>query len=164
MFLYLKIYLIIYLNSKTMQPILFVAFSHTLTEDQIQDFKATFGDGKIITLKEVNPKLQATFSNIDPELEGSGTLQIAAQVVEEARKVNATHFYCAGELSVAYHSIYLAIEGYRWDDEIKEVVWDLKPLTCLTSTTKRVAIERVNADGSITTQHTFKHVKWRVII
>lgn len=147
-----------------MQPILFVAFSHTLTEDQIQDFYSTFGNGQIITLKEVNPVLQATFSNIDPELEGSGTLQIAAQVVEEARKVNATHFYCAGELSVAYNAIYLATERYNWCELKKEVDWSAKPMTCLTSTTKRVAVEKVNTDDTITTQHTFKHVKWRVII
>lgn len=97
------------------QVILFVAFSHTLTEKQVEDFKLNYGkfvgdlnypneqfdsrayEIEIVTLKEVDPLLQNQVSNVPADSDLSYIKELAKAVVAEAIKVKATHFYVAGE-------------------------------------------------------------------
>ncbi len=104
---------------------LFVAFSHTLTDSQIEDFFkmvcnepfSTFrvnnsdnwvainGDmkeiGEIVSLSSVSAELQARMSAIPASATLSEIKELAKSIVAEAVKAGATHFYCAGEPALA---------------------------------------------------------------
>lgn len=159
---------------------LFVAFSHNLTNDQIESFKEKYGtpyaitaDGGIVyepsaedchscrsfgseaeitTLKDENPELQAQMSAIPADATLQDIKIMAASIVAEAVKVGATHFFCTGEPTLTWWANFYA--GYQ-EANIKET------LICLQSTTERQSSEVENPDGTVRKVQTFKHVQWR---
>lgn len=154
---------------------LFAVFSHTLTTDQVEDFKLTYGEAEIVTLKEVDPLLQNQASNIDPRANLYGIQQLAASIVVEAIKAEATHFYIAGEPTlVMWANLYAAgkasyewntlphsILGYGWikvNDKMHE-----PNLICIQSTTERKSSEVAQPDGTVLKTAVFQHVQWRKI-
>jgi hypothetical protein len=107
-----------------MKTTLFVAFSHTLTQSQIDGFQSQFstqtvirefsdnggiptGDGgeaftefvdfSIVSLGEVAPELQAQMSQIPARATLQEVQELAKSIVAEAIKAGATHFFCVGE-------------------------------------------------------------------
>jgi len=137
----------------TITPVLFVAFSHVLTQSQTDGFKAQYStdnEGSIVTLKEVAPELQAQMSNI-PATESLIHIQVLAMsILTEATKVGATHLYCTGEPTLM---MWTNLYGYNTNP--------YKRLICVQSTTERKSVEVVNPDGSVTKTTTFDHVQWR---
>lgn len=125
---------------------LFVAFSHTLTDEQIQNAQTSLGVQEIQTLRDVDPELQRLFSQIPVDADLSFCKGIAGRVIDHAKAFNATHIYVAGELCVSIHANLLAMAS---------------GLHCVVSTTAREAVETPQSDGSIKVVHSFKHVMWR---
>lgn len=161
----------------TIMTVLFVAFSHTLTEAQKTDFLrnfvglryfevpasdnggipsgrdgfevvSDFKDHNFLTLKDVNFDLQAKASNVNPKASLKEIKILAKEIVSEALKNNATHFYLAGEPALSIHANLLAKR---------------KGLVCVQSTTERKSSETVNKDGTVTKTAVFEHVQWRVL-
>lgn len=184
-------------GEQTTAPVkkIFVVFSHTLTQDQIEDFKLNYGEfvgdlnypneqfdsrayeAEIVTLKEVDPLLQNQVSNIDPNANLYAIQNLAASIVVEAVKAEATHFYIAGEptlvmwanlyakglASYDYNSLPHSIlgSGYDW---VKVGETRYTPnMVCVQSTTKRVSTEIPQPDGTVLKTAVFKHVQWREI-
>jgi len=127
--------------------ILFVAFSHSLTEGQIADAKASLGIEKIILLKEVAPELQIKMSQIPATATISQIKDLAIAVVDVAAYHEATHFYVAGEPAFTMHSALEAASKYKFK--------------VVSSTTERVSKETAQPDGSIVKTAVFQHVQWR---
>ncbi len=131
-----------------MKNILFVALSHTLTVSQVAGFKAQFGqDTDIVTIADVNPELAKTIQNIDPNLDGNAVCELAKQVYNSARLVNATHFCCQGEPC-------LQIQANDFANGV---------MKCVVATTERNSIDEPQPDGSIKKTVIFNHVMWRTI-
>ena len=157
---------------------LFVAFSHNLTDEQIQDAKASLGVTQIITLKEVNPELQAQFSQVPAEANPSDIRNLAKSIVKEAYKVKADFFFCTGEPSVAMWANLYASREFLFNmkhthalDPVtgqRLVYMDISdpednsyPMHCVQSTTERKSREEILPDGTVKKTQVFKHVQWR---
>lgn len=140
---------------------LFVAMSHSLTPEQIEGFQKQYGsyyeDGgvmyphetKVVSLRDTAPELQAKASNLNPNALLLEVKALAGQIVEEAKKVKATHFSFAGEPSLFFWATMFANEA---------------GLCVLQSTTERVSVETPNPDGTVVKTSVFRHVQWRQII
>jgi hypothetical protein len=128
------------------QKILFVAFSHTLTKAQIEDAKASLGISSIVTLAEVFAPLQAQFSQVSPYASTGDIIELAREIVSIALDCGATHFYVAGEPSLALHC---------------SVIAHSCELVVVQSTTERKSVESVQPDGSVLKTAVFAHVQWR---
>jgi hypothetical protein len=161
----------------------FVVLSHTLTEAQITDLNAD----QIILLSDVNSELAAQCSQIDPASSLEDVQELAAKVVAEAVKAEATHFVCQGEPCLALWANLFAstesdarvalplIEPLLDDSDMvsslfgSKTSWCIihenlgtKGLTCLQSTTARSAVESTDpVTGEIFKKSVFKHVQWR---
>lgn len=130
----------------TTQKTLFVAFSHTLTAAQIEDAKASLGVDGIITLAEVFAPLQEQFSQVPASATTQEIKELAREIVSVALDAGATHFYVAGEPSLALHCSILAHEC---------------ELVVVQSTTERKSVETHQPDGSVVKSAVFAHVQWR---
>lgn len=161
-----------------MKKILFVALSHTLTQEQIADF-----DGEIVLLSTVSPELAQECSNIDPKAPISHIQHLAAQVVVLAVLAESTHFCCQGEVGLAMWANLIASGNVTFQDDsypkcffigthtrmnnggwinISELEDTLHPqMQCITSTTERKSIDELQPDGSVIKRAVFKHVMWR---
>ena len=128
------------------QKILFVAFSHTLTEGQISDAKASLGVSSIVTLAEVAPGIQAQFSQVSAYATTQDIIELAREIVSIALDAGATHFYVAGEPSLALHCSMIAHSC---------------ELIVVQSTTERKSVETHQPDGSVQKTAVFQHVQWR---
>jgi hypothetical protein len=150
-----------------MKKVLFVAFSHSLTEAQAAAWD------QIITLKEVNPELQKTFSSVPATATLEEVQDLAAAIVKAAIMAESTHFFCAGEPSVTlwanlYASQLQAKNREIQADEQAEISsgalrgfsWRTK-MICVQSTTERISEEKTNPDGTVTKVSRFDHVQWR---
>lgn len=161
-----------------MKKKLFVALSHTLTQEQIADF-----DGEIVLLSTVSPELAQECSNIDPNCSISHIQYLAAQVVVLAVLAESTHFCCQGEPGLALWANLMAserasIEVSQMKDsslvincftsregggfiELPELDVIYPSMICITSTTQRESIDVHQQDGSVVKSAVFKHVMWR---
>jgi len=159
-----------------MTKIVFVALSHTLTQEQIDSLNAD----KIFLLADVNADLAAQCRNIDPTFSTRDIKSIAAQVVVEAIKVSATHFFCQGEPALAMWANMIGSGNFNYDSSSTpsnihnssdfgnfsislngKALWS-KKMTCLQSTTKRELISEVHeGNGEVVKRTVFKHVQWR---
>jgi len=150
-----------------MEKIVFVAFSHTLTQEQIEDLSAD----KIILLSDVNADLAAQCRQIDPTLSSRSVMFIAGWVVLEALKADATHFVCQGEPALAMWANIIA-SGCSTHSMMHEASHDilyshiledrhLNGMTCIQSTTKRELVSEVQDNGKVIKKTVFKHVQWR---
>jgi len=132
---------------------LFVAFSHVLTESQVEGFNSQFGkdhEDSIVTLKEVDPELQAQMSAISATATLEEIQLLALRIVSEAIMEEATHFYCTGEPTLTmWANLYAHYKNAHTS------------LVCIQSTTERKSVELVNPDGSVTKTTVFQHVQWR---
>lgn len=128
-------------------PTLFVAFSHTLTQSQIDGFNRQYGniiyapeylptekiavgyDTNIVTLAEVAPKLQKQMSNIPATATLEEIQNLAKAIVAEAVKVGATHFYCVGEPTLfwwanSYAACHFELQMHQKDEPVQlNEVW-----------------------------------------
>lgn len=132
-----------------MTQILYVAFSHTLTQDQISDAKESLGIESIITLSEDKEYLHKKMVAIPAQLPTWQVRVLAEDIVWRAIEAGASHFYIAGEPTLCYYAITEAIKS---------------GLKVVQSTTERVSVESIQPDGSVLKTATFKHVQWRVLI
>ena len=89
----------------------FVVLSHTLTPEQIADL----GDARIILLSDVNPELAAQCKSIDPKAHLWDIKVLAANVVAEAVKAEATHFVCQGEPCLTLWTNMFAVGQFNFD-------------------------------------------------
>lgn len=152
-------------------PILFVAFSHTLTQSQIDGFFAQYGEGKIVTLREVAPELQAQMSQIPATASISDIQELAKAIVAEAVKAGATHFFMVGEPTLTmWANLYAGMSkwGNRsihvWSDDPYAGIMPFfidKPMVCIQSTTERRSVDELQPDGSVKKMAIFSHVMWR---
>jgi len=131
-----------------MTKILFVAFSHSLTEDQVSDAKLSLGVEKVVTLQEVDPVLQKEFSQVPAQASTEDIFYLAAKVVDRAIKAGASHFYVAGEPGVVVRASILA---------------KLADIKVVQSTTARDSVEEIQEDGTVKKTAVFKHVQWRSV-
>ena len=151
---------------------LFVVMSHTLTQAQKDDFVASYGATKFITLQEVSPELSKNCQQVDPSASLADIQKIAEKVVKCAADNNATHFYFAGEPTLA---MWANLYAYYWigypekiSGEWRSVVTNtilnttkVKPMICVQSTTERISQDVPQSDGSVKKISTFSHVQWR---
>ena len=148
-----------------MEKIVFVALSHTLTQEQVDSLNAD----KIVLLADVNADLAAQCRNIDPTWGINQVQQVAASVVAEAVNVGATHFVCQGEPALAMWANLIASGNFEWvelTEQAYEIMFDevgiYRKMTCIQSTTKRELISEVHeGNGEVTKRTVFKHVQWR---
>lgn len=156
-----------------MKNVFFVCLSHTLTAEQISSLETTFGEGDVVL---VSSELKARTSQIPATATLQEVQALAAEVVAEAASKGATHFICQGEPTFAMWANLMAAGHVGCDEScipfacivrengfIRDFVRDLiKPkMKCITSTTERVSVDTVQADGSVTKTAVFKHVQWR---
>jgi hypothetical protein len=127
---------------------LFVAFSHTLTESQISDAKASLGVDGIITLSETDSDLQKKFSQVPAQATTKEIVELAQSIVGLAQKAGAKFFYVAGEPSLVIHSSILAHK---------------EGLEVVQSTTERRSVETLQSDGTVVKSAIFAHVQWRKV-
>ena len=141
-----------------MKNVFFVCLSHTLTDEQVASLNSTFGNGNIVL---VSPEVKARTSQIPSDASLEEIQNLATIVVSEAKSVNATHFICAGEPTFAMWANIIAGGSFiaDWCEGTNFMNW--KAMKCITSTTERVSVDTVNADGSVTKTAVFKHVQWR---
>ena len=159
---------------------MFVAFSHNLTDEQIQDAKASLGVTQIVTLKEVNPELQVQFSQVPADGNPSDIRNLAKSVVKEAWKVKADFFFCTGEPSVMMWANLYASEKFHFNMggtnaldpvtgeylvymDINDEKDNSYPMHCVQSTTERKSQEITLPDGTVKKTQVFKHVQWRTL-
>lgn len=134
-----------------MKKILFVAFSHTLTEAQKE------GWDSIVTLAEVAPELQTRFSQVPATATLHEIQELACDVVRVAQKAKATHFFCVGEPTLCtWANLYAADIYTHRDGDVTAA-----EMTCVQSTTERVSVETTQPDGTVVKTAVFKHVQWR---
>jgi hypothetical protein len=141
-----------------MKNIFFVCLSHTLTDEQVASLNSTFGEGDVVL---VSSELKTRTSQIPATASLQEIQTLAKEVVAEASAVGATHFICQGEPTFAMWANVLAS---RFMSKLQAEVTgsDVMPsMECITSTTERVSVDTVNADGSTTKTAVFKHVQWR---
>jgi hypothetical protein len=132
--------------------------SHTLTDEQVASLNSTFGSGNIVL---VSSELKARTSQIPANATLEEIKSLAREVVTEAIGVNATHFICAGEPTFAMWANLIA---NRFMSKLQAEVTgsDVMPsMICINSTTERVSVDTMQADGSVTKTAVFKHVQWR---
>jgi hypothetical protein len=141
-----------------MRNVFFVCLSHTLTADQIKSLNTTFGEGDVVL---VSSELKSKTSQIPANATLQEIQALAAEVVAEAALKGATHFICQGEPTFAMWANLIA---NRFMSKLQAEVTgsDVMPwMHCITSTTERVSVDTMQADGSITKTSVFKHVQWR---
>jgi hypothetical protein len=127
-----------------MEKVLFVCFAHSLTPDQKE------GWDEIIELKTANPELWAWVCNVPPTATLSEIISKVDELLDNVLHTTATHFYCAGEPTLA-----------MWANiGVQENIYGLTPVV---STTERVSQDIAQADGSVRKVSTFKHVQWRAL-
>jgi hypothetical protein len=150
-----------------MKKTMFVAFSHTLTEAQIEDAKKSLYVTEIVYLKDVRPELQAKFSNVNSKSSKQEIKDLAQTIVEYAIASNAKVFFCTGEPSVTmwanlyaggYVNTSHAIASYR---NKNEDLFEGQTMQCVQSTTERNSVEKTEPDGTVTKTQIFRHVQWR---
>ena len=144
--------------------ILFIVMSHTITQAQRDDFTNKYGETSFITLQEVNPELSKQCQQVDPSATTVDIKELAGKVVECAADNNATHFYIAGEPTLA---MWANIYANNW---LSPVGSDTLPMgesfpymVCIQSTTQRTSVDEVQSDGSVKKISIFSHVQWREI-
>ena len=93
----------------TTQKTLFVAFSHTLTADQISDAKASLGIEVIETLQESFPDQHKKMVAIPAQWKTKQVKYLAEEIVSSAIQIGSTHIYVAGEPVLAYYAMTAAI-------------------------------------------------------
>ena len=158
-----------------MKKVVFVVLSHVLTPEQIADL----GEAQVILLSDVNAELAAQCRAVKATASLEEVQELAARVVAEAVKAEATHFVCQGEPCLLLWANMFAAGQFNYDYSCipcniqnqnnmfwmklqnGEKVRSVK-LSCLQSTTERVSVETTNPEtGEVTKTSTFKHVQWR---
>ena len=138
--------------------------SHTLTQAQKDDFVASYGATKFITLQEVNPELSKNCQQVAPSAAIVDIKELADKVVKCAADYNATHFYCTGEPTLA---MWANIYANNWlspaGSDVLPMGESFPYMTCVQSTTQRTSVDEVQSDGSIKKLSIFSHVQWREI-
>ncbi len=160
----------------------FVVLSHTLTQEQIEDL----GEAEVILLSDVSPELAAQCRQIDPGFSLEDVQELAAKVVAEAVKAEATHFVCQGEPCLALWANLFA-SGEAKNSPVKRFLAGKVQISffsygdgylfsslqhldekynffikCLQSTTARTAVEQADPKtGEVFKKSVFKHVQWR---
>lgn len=123
--------------------VLFLLFSHTLTDEQAADARAALGVTSCVALPD---DLQAIWSDIPPDLE---TLDAHLQPIFEWLAMHAQpgdYVLAQGDFGAVYLS----------------VTWALAhQLIPVYATTARRAVEIRLPDGKVQTQRTFQHVRFR---
>ena len=159
---------------------LFVAFSHQLTQGQINGFKMQYGDlldgchaedpqgydVEIVSLKDSNPELQAAMSAIPATAALKQVQTLAKKIVTEAIWIGATHFFCTGEPTLTmWANLYASGNGgFDFSKASSMVAWSEfrgGVLKCIQSTTERKSSEVVQPDGTVKKTQIFNHVQWR---
>jgi hypothetical protein len=132
----------------TQRQILFVAFSHSLTQGQIQDAEKSLGIEELILLKDVDAEMQSKVSQIPASATYVDIIKLATDIVDMAQECGAKFFMIAGEPTLVLHASILAKNCGM------EVVQ---------STTERISSEILQEDGSILKTAVFQHVQWRKV-
>jgi hypothetical protein len=123
---------------------LIVVMSHQLTDDQVNDAKASLGVNEVVQLVTDNA-LQAR--TIPASMSFRDVEMLANEIVTDAENQGATHFSIMGEPALVCSAM---INAHHRD------------LTCVQSTTERVSQDLPQPDGTVKKVSVFKHVQWRV--
>lgn len=124
---------------------LFLLFSHALTSAQADEAARRFGVERFVPLPG---DLQALWSHIPPELE---TLEDYLQPVQAWLRREAEAGDClllAGDFGAVCHMV-----DFGKSHELVPVY----------ATSKRIAIETKQPDGSVLKQSCFEHVRFRIL-
>lgn len=122
---------------------IFLLFSHTLTEDQLQDAEKSLGTSRVVALPE---DLQKKFSNVPPDLI---TIAEYLQPIEQWL------------LNQAKEGDYALIQGDFGATHYLVNQCKNKGVIPVYATTERQSIDQVQTDGSVVTQRIFKHKMFR---
>jgi hypothetical protein len=150
----------------SVENILFVAMSHSLTNDQIEDARNVFDIKKIVTLAESNPQLSKIFSQVPASWDLDPIIDLSESLVKEAIKAAATHFYCVGQPSLAIWANLIASGNALHVDTYKNRVGEKvsSKMKCIESTTERTSEEQLQSDGTVLKTSSFRHIRWREVI
>jgi hypothetical protein len=159
-----------------MKNVIFVCLSHTLTEPQIAELNERFDNPRIVLIKDVNPELAANAAQVNPDATVAEIQTLAASIVAEACKVEATHFILQGEPRLQTWANLMAGRSeftYLNHEEVLTEGYNFKHLLpnslvkggsivmkCLVATSARESFDVVQPDGSIKKQANFKHHHW----
>jgi len=121
----------------------FLLFSHTLTDEQIEDARRTLNVQDFIPLPE---ELQARWSDVPPEVE----------TVDEYLQPVFTWL-----LNQSQPGDYLLVQGDFGAVCLTVAFARKHGLVPVYSTTKRQAVETHLPDGTVQKQNTFRHVRYR---
>lgn len=135
-----------------MKNVLFVAFSHgQLSQIQVDDFVATFGETQVIYLTDLGPEaetLQRQLKNVDPKATKEIVHGLAMQVVRWANTSKATH---------------TLIQSAPGLNEFAAATAADMGMTPVVVCTARNVVETQLPNGKVEKKSIFSHGAWREI-
>ena len=122
-----------------------VIMSHPLTEEQKEDARNSLGVTKFVALPE---PLLGLWSNVPPDLNKEETREYVRPILE----------WCYAQ-GFGGEAIFL-VHGQPGAQNTVVNIVNRTSGTCYYATTKRVYVETINPDGSVTKSSVFKHVRF----
>ena len=129
-----------------MQIGMFVAFSHKLTKEQIEDAESSLGVTSFVYPSE---DIQKQMMNVSDELDPKEIRELGWRIVAEAMEADCEYFFFAGQPELLTYCISRVLHE--------------KYMIPVNSVTKRKSIE-TEENGVVTKTSIFEHVRWREII
>jgi hypothetical protein len=129
-----------------MQIGMFVAFSHKLTKEQIEDAESSLG---VTTFVYPSEDIQKKISNIPDDMDPREIRDLAWRIVDEAMEADCEYFFMAGQPELFQYCTARVLHG--------------RYMTPVNSVTKRESVESM-IDGKVVKTSSFVHVRWREII
>ena len=125
---------------------MFVAFSHTLTNAQIEDAKSSLG-----VTDFVYPSLhvKGIISNIPDDMEPDMVRLLAWDIFDEAMEAECDYIFIAGQVELVHYTL-LRVKNNGY-------------MQAVNSVTKRKSME-IEVNGQVTKTSVFEHVLWRDIL
>ena len=131
------------MSSKKSEKSLFVVMNHRITDAQVKDAAQTLGVEKIVNMPE---NLKKVWENIPPELPEIRHLLVPFEKWLEGAARKNDVVLIQGDFGVCYLMVNLVLK---------------KGLVPVYATTKRVAHDIQQEDGSVRTERHFRHVLFR---
>lgn len=129
-----------------MQIGMFVAFSHKLTKEQIEDAEASLG---VSTFVYPSEDIQKQMMNVSDDLDPKEIRELGWKIVAEAMEADCEYFFFAGQPELLTYCISRVLHE--------------KYMIPVNSVTKRESTEAM-IDGKVVKTSSFVHVRWRELI
>jgi len=129
-----------------MQIGMFVAFSHKLTKEQIEDAESSLG---VTTFVYPSEDIQKQMMNVSDDLDPKEIRELGWKIVAEAMEADCEYFFFAGQPELLTYCISRVLHE--------------KYMTPVNSVTKRESTEAM-IDGKVVKTSSFVHVRWRELI